>query len=328
MSAPIRNGKPHASVICVALNPALDQTIEVSDLRIGEVNRAVRAQVDAGGKGINVASCLADFNVAVSVTGLLGRENAALFESLFADKHIANHCLYLSGLTRINTKVVDPAKGETTDINMPGPQLSDDEIKQQIRKLITVLDDHSLTMRWVVLSGSLPPGWPADTYTQLTTEVKARGGKVLLDASGVAFAEGLKGGPQVIKPNRDELSEFVGKPLTTVKETAQAARDLLTQHAALELVAVSMGGDGAVFVTRQEALHAHPMKVELISSVGAGDAMVSGVVAALLEALPLAESAQLATAFSAAKLTRLGPHLPEQEEVRTLAKQVRVTHLV
>lgn len=322
-----RNGKSRAAVVCVALNPALDQTIEVSDLRPGEVNRAQRAQVDVGGKGINVASCLADFSVGVAVTGQLGRDNAVLFESLFADKQIGNYCLYLEGLTRINTKLVDPARGETTDINMPGPQLTPEQIEAQIAKLLTVLDELAFSVRWVVLSGSLPPGWPIDTYAQLTRHVKARGGKVLLDASGPAFAEGLKAGPQIVKPNRDELSEFLGKPLATLAETADAARGLLGQTADLELVVVSMGGDGALFISRSEALHAHPLKVELISSVGAGDAMVAGVVAARLEALPLTGCARLATAFSAAKLTRLGPHLPEQDRVRALANQVHVTPL-
>lgn len=323
----LRSGKSRASVVCMALNPALDQTIEVSGLRQGEVNRAQRAQVDVGGKGINVASCLADFGVGVAVTGQLGRNNAVMFESLFADKQIGNYCLYLDGLTRINTKVVDPASGQTTDINMPGPQLTPEEISGQIDKLFSVLDELALSVRWVVLSGSLPPGWPTDTYGQLTRHAKSRGAKVLLDASGPAFEAGLAAGPQIVKPNRDELAEVVGSPLTTLEETASVARKLLEQQPELELVAVSMGSEGALFVSRNEALHAHPLKVDLISSVGAGDAMVAGIVAARLEALPLEGCAQLATAFSAAKLTRLGPHLPGQERVRELATQVHVTPL-
>ena len=111
---------PFPRVLTVTLNPAVDQTVEVANLVQGDVNRALKMQVDVGGKGINVASCLADFGVSCGVTGLLGSENAALFRTLFERKRIVDHCFYAEGLTRINTKLVDIERGETTDINMPG----------------------------------------------------------------------------------------------------------------------------------------------------------------------------------------------------------------
>ena len=322
-----QNRTPGASFVCVALNPAVDLTIEVSDLRVGEVNRAQRAQQDAGGKGINVASCMADYGVKVAVTGQLGRENSALFESLFDDKGINNLCLYLDGHTRVNTKVVDPGNGQTTDINLPGTHLSAVQIEDQIGRLMGVLNALSATARWVVLSGSLPPGWPMDTYATLTRHVHALGGKVMLDTSGQPFTEALKASPDMVKPNRDELAEHLGRPLKTVAEVVEAARRLLNESHEMSLVAVSMGRDGAVFVSPSSAIVAHPLEVELISSVGAGDAMVAGIVAAQLHALSLGECAQLATAFAAGKLSRLGPHLPEQDVVQALAKKVRLTHL-
>lgn len=317
----------NVAVICVALNPAIDQTIEVSDLRVGDVNRAQRAQQDAGGKGINVASCIADYGVKVAATGQLGRDNAALFESLFDEKQIANHCLYVDGQTRVNTKIVDPAKGETTDINLPGPQHSADEIAARISCLKEVLARFATTTEWFVLSGSLPPGWPADTYATLTRHIHDFGGKVMLDTSGRPFTEALKAGPNIVKPNRDELAEHLGRSLKTPKEVVEAARALLRDTPGLTLVAVSMGGEGAIFVTPSHAVLAHPLEVEPISSVGAGDAMVAGIVAAQLDALPLGESAQLATAFAAGKLSRLGPHLPAPDVVHELANKVRLSLL-
>lgn len=320
----VRQTSSDATVLCVALNPAIDLTIEVSDLRIGEVNRAQRAQQDAGGKGINVASCMADHTVKVAVTGQLGRENAALFESLFDDKGIANHCLYLDGHTRVNTKVVDPAKGETTDINLPGPSQTAEQINAHLGRLAEVMNKLAPTVRWVVLSGSLPPGWPADTYATLTRHVHARGGKVMLDTSGQPFSEALKAMPDIVKPNRDELAEHLGRPLASMEETIAAARQLLGECPGMSLVAVSMGRDGAVFVSPSQVVVAHPLEVEPISSVGAGDAMVAGIVSAQLDGLPLDRCAQLATAFAAGKLSRLGPHLPTPEAVRALAATVRL----
>lgn len=313
------------AVVCVALNPAIDQTIEVRDLRTGEVNRAERAQQDAGGKGINVASCMADYGVKIVVTGQLGRENPALFESLFDAKGIDNQCLYLDGYTRVNTKLVDPARGETTDINLPGLQQTTAQIAVQIEQFKDVLSAFATVARWFVLSGSLPPGWPADTYAILTQHVHAFGGKVMLDTSGQPFSEALKAGPEIVKPNREELGDHLGRSLHGIAEVVAAARALLRDCPGLNLVAVSMGSEGAVFVSPAQAIVAHPLDVEPISSVGAGDAMVAGIVAAQLRALSLGDCARLATAFAAGKLSRLGPHLPAPDVVAALAKKVRLS---
>lgn len=320
------HGTP-ARVVAVALNPALDHTLEVDHLRVGEVNRALHMQVDVGGKGINVASCLADFGVCSAVTGQIGRDNATQFETLFIAKGIDNQCFYHDGLTRINTKLVDLASGNTTDINMPGPTLEPDAIEALFERLLARIGGLVSKGNWVVASGSLPPQWPADTYARLITHVHSLGAHVLLDASGAALAEGTGAAPDIIKPNRAELCELIGHPLTDTASVVAAARELLARPNAPGTVIVSMGGEGALFVTRQEALLAHPIPTELISTVGAGDAMVAGIVAAQIAGLALPECARLATAFSAAKLARLGPHLPPPDTVRALAQMVLVSSL-
>ena len=314
-------------VVTVALNPALDQTIAVAGLQPGAVNRALRMQVDVGGKAINVASCLADFGVSAAVTGQLGRDNAALFEDLFRRKQIANHCCTLDGLTRINTKLVDVERGETTDLNMPGPELTAEAAAELLDQVLQRLDVLIAQARWVVLSGSLPPGMPEDAYATLTRRIQAAGAAVLLDTSGAPLRAALTAGPRLIKPNRHELAELLGEPLDSLEALIVAGRALLNSANAPEWVVVSLGGDGALFLTREQALQAHPAPVAVTSTVGAGDAMVAGLVAARLENLPLIETAQLATAFAAAKLTRLGPHLPPPDQVRAIAQQITVTSL-
>ena len=317
----------HPRVVAVALNPALDHTIEVDQLRVGEVNRALRMQVDVGGKGFNVASCLADFGVATAVTGQIGRDNAAQFETLFNAKGIDNRCFYLDGLTRINTKLVDTVSGDTTDINMPGPTLEADAIQALFDRMLARIDGLVSPGSWVVASGSLPPQWPADTYQRLISHVHSLGAHVLLDASGAALAAGVGAAPDIIKPNRAELAELIGHPLTDANSVVTAARELLARPNAPGMVVVSMGGEGALFVSRNEALLAHAIPTELISTVGAGDAMVAGIVAGQLAGLPLADCARLATAFSAGKLARLGPHLPAPDTVRALAQMVHISSL-
>lgn len=322
---PLNPFAPPSQVVAVALNPALDHTIEVAGLQPGAVNRALRMQVDVGGKAINVASCLADFGVNAAVTGQLGRDNAALFEELFQRKHIANHCCVLDGLTRINTKLVDTISGETTDLNMPGPELTPAAAADLLEQVLQRLDRLLEQAHWVVLSGSLPPGMPADAYATIIRRAQDAGGAVVLDTSGAPLRAALAAAPRLIKPNRHELAELVGEPLATDESLVAAGRTLLNGPHAPETVVVSLGGDGALFLTRERALHAHPLPVAVTSTVGAGDAMVAGLVAAHLENLPLLAIAQLATAFSASKLTRLGPHLPPPTQVRALARQVTVS---
>ena len=314
-----------ARVVAVALNPALDQTIEIAGLRPGAVNRALRMQVDVGGKAVNVASCLSDFGVNAAVAGQLGRDNAALFEDLFQRKKIANHCCYLDGLTRINTKLVDTVSGETTDLNMPGPEFAPAAAVDLLEQVLERLDRLVERVEWVVLSGSLPPGLPADVYATITARVQAAGAAVLLDTSGAPLKAALVAGPRIIKPNRHELAELLDRPLESLAALVAAGRELLHGSSAPEWVVVSLGGDGALFLTREHAVQARPLPVTVTSTVGAGDAMVAGLVAARLEALSLADAARLATAFAAAKLTRLGPHLPRPAEVRALAGQVVVS---
>jgi 1-phosphofructokinase len=312
-------------VVTVALNPALDQTIEVAALKPGAVNRALRMQVDVGGKAVNVASCLSDFDVKTAVTGQIGRENAALFEELFQRKKIANHCCYLDGLTRVNSKLVDTASGETTDLNMPGPEFTSASARELLEQVLHRLSQLVGHVQWVVLSGSLPPGMPSDVYATITQQVQAAGGSVVLDTSGPSLKAALAAGPKIVKPNRHELSELVGRPLDTLEALVATARELLAATPAPDLVAVSLGEEGALFLTREQAVQALPIRMKVNSTVGAGDAMVAGLVAAQLENLSLANTARLATAFAAAKLTRLGPHLPRPAEVRALAQQVIVS---
>jgi 1-phosphofructokinase len=315
---------PPPEVLCVSLNPALDQAIEVTGLRPGEVNRATKMRITPGGKAINVASCLSDYGIPTALTGLLGMENPALFEELFRRKGIDNQCLYVDGFTRTNTKLVDSRTGETTDINLPGVQLTPRAAEELLRYLLQQIDPMLEQVRWVVLSGSLPPGMAFDADATIVRYVREAGVKVFVDTSGPALTEALAAGPNIIKPNSEELSELIGKTCASLEEVVAAGHTLLAGTEAPELVVVSMGADGAVFMNDRESLRTSPAEVHVASTFGAGDAMVAGIIAADLEGLPLEECAQLASAFAAVKLAGLGK---SPEDVQALAKQIKVTRL-
>lgn len=305
--------------LTVTFNPAIDQTVTLDRLVPGEVHRAHAVRQNAGGKGVNVASCLADWGVSVSAYGLLGSDNAAPFDALFAAKGIEDRFIRTAGATRVNLKLVDPAG--TTDINLDGLAVDAGRAEMVAATICDAAREGDL----VVLAGSLPPGCPPDTYAALTERLRAIGCRVILDTSGLPLKCALETGqpPHVVKPNRDELAQMLGRDLPDLAAMVEAAATL--RHGGVALVVVSMGEHGALFVSDEGALTARLAVGELASTVGAGDAMVAGIAAAVLEDASLERTARLATAFAVAKLGMIGPNLPTLASVHALADEVTVT---
>ena len=317
---------PHApapSVVTVTLNPAIDLTVTLDHLTLGEVHRARAAQSNVGGKGINVAGCLADWGTPVVATGVLGRANDVAFADFFAEKAITDRFVRAPGETRTNIKLADLATADTTDVNLPGLAVSP-EAYDRVVQVLTALVRPDMP---VVLAGSLPENLPADTWARLAADVARLGGRVVLDTSGAALAAALAEGapalPHAIKPNRAELETFAGRPLPEIADLVAAARAQVARG--IPLVVVSRGAEGALFVDTDEALLARLPPKTVLSTVGAGDSMVAGLVAALVEGAPLERIARLSVAFATSKLERLGPHLGSPVEVETLAAAVEVT---
>ncbi|MBZ8142034.1 1-phosphofructokinase [Rubrivivax gelatinosus] len=308
---------------CVTFNPAIDQTVSLPQLLPGEVLRADGVRQDPGGKGINVASCLADWGLAVAAHGLLGRENAAIFEQLFAAKGIADRMRRVPGATRTNIKLLETG-GRTTDVNLPGFEAGALDAAAVGDSLAEVAAGEL-----VVISGSQAAGLDADTSARLAAALAARGARVVLDLSGPALAAALAAPagalPLAVKPNRAELEAWAGRPLAERPALVAAAQELVERGIAL--VVVSLGTEGAAFVDAGGGVLAAPPALARGSTVGAGDAMVAGITAALAEGLDLQALARQATAFAAGKLRHAGPHLPAPAEVRALAAQVQLRSL-
>lgn len=309
-----------AAVVTVTLNPAIDRTVTVDRLTLGAVHRARSSVTNAGGKGVNVAGCLADWGLKPVATGLLGRDNAAPFEAFFAAKGIDDRFVRAPGETRTNIKIADLSTADTTDINLPGLTVDTAALAEVRTVLAEAVGPGSLA----VVAGSLPEGLAPDTLALLVGDLAARGVPVVLDTSGEPLRRALAADvahlPICIKPNRAELEDFAGRLLPREADLVVAARDLVRRGIAL--VVVSRGTEGALFVDAEAALAARLPPVAALSTVGAGDAMVAGLVAGLAAGAGLAEIARLSTAFAAAKLARLGPNLPSPATVRALAADV------
>jgi 1-phosphofructokinase family hexose kinase len=309
-------------IATVTLNPAIDQSVAINDFTAGTVNRVLWDQSDPGGKGVNVASFLADMGFRVAVTGLLGRDNAGVFEQLFATKGITDTFVRVPGKTRVNVKIIDEANQGITDINFPGAAATPADLAQLGRRINALLAEHD----WFVLSGSAPSGVSADYYAGLIRQLKMVGKQVVLDSSGDLLRHGISAAPWAIKPNVAELEELLGVTLPDQASVVAAARRLLGQG--LGCVVVSMGAEGALFVTADECLLAIPPHVEVKSTVGAGDAMVAGLLAGKVRGWPLADCARLATASAIGALTQLGPRLPSAHIVEANMAQVTLRHVV
>lgn len=304
------------NIVTITLNPAIDQTILVNDFCTNAVNRVEGMQLDPGGKGVNVASFLADFGIGMTVTGLLGDENPKLFEKLFVEKNIDDQFLRIPGNTRTNIKIMDAHKQQTTDINSPGeipPAWVVDELESRLLQLSDRCD-------WFVFSGNLPPGVPAGIYERLIRLLKGEGKHTVLDTSREALAAGLKACPDIVKPNIDELRQITGLQMQNLSEVEKAARQI--QAGGVGIVVVSMGKDGALFVDGTQSFMAVPPSVVVKTTVGAGDAMVAGLVAGKSQGFRLEECARLATAFSLSAISSVGANLPERSVLDRFLSQV------
>lgn len=307
------------SIMTMTLNPAIDQTIRVDRLQVGEVQRAQSVHYTAGGKGLMVASCLADWHDdSITVAGLLGQDNAAIFEAMFKAKNLHDEFIRVDGINRTNIKIVDSE--ETTDINLPGISSSEEAFQAVLKGL---KDQYEIA----ILSGSLPANCSTDAYAQMLQILHANQTKVIVDASGDALVTTLKADikPYCIKPNIVELSEWVGHPLTSLSDVIMEARKLLASG--IQLVVISMGGDGALFIDHQNVLKASLKAPSILTTVGAGDAMVAGIATALRENGSLERIARLSTAFSVSKLGSIAPNLPDKSIVESFASQVVIENM-
>lgn len=305
-------------IYTVTLNPALDKTVTVPRFEVDAVNRVAELRQDAGGKGINVSKVLAKLGGKSRALALLGGQTGQQVEGMLAEAGIDVWPFAAAGETRTNLKVVDPVLDTHTDINEPGPKASPETLAQMLDALVAALSPNDI----VVLSGSLPAGAATDTYATWARACTATGARVFLDADGEPLARGLEALPYLTKPNEVELGRICGRELADEQDVIAEARRLVGRG--VGLVVVSMGGRGAVAVDAEHVLCARSPKVEVGSTVGAGDSVVAALALALEEGLSLEETMRLAMATGAANVMQAGTQAAERSLVDSLLDQVTV----
>lgn len=306
-----------ANILTITLNPALDLSVETPALNPGEVNRTGNTRLDPAGKGINVARVLAQLGHSVTVTGLLGEANAAPFERLFEAEGLQDSLVRIPGQNRINIKIAE-AGGRVTDLNGPGFRVSEDALQRLQSRLAPLLAECDA----VVIGGSLPEGFSPSGLAGLIQQASGAGKPVWLDTSGEGLNAGIDAGPFAVKPNTDELSGWAGMPLTDMPAVEAAVARIRARGVAH--VVVSMGADGVLWSSPAGTLRSRVPPVPVVSTVGAGDTLLAGMLHGVLAGQPDAEVLRLATALSAECVQHIGVGNPEAPDFSSLLQQTRV----
>lgn len=295
-------------IVTLTPNPSLDRTIAVAELQVGEVHRAGGMRVDAGGKGVNVSRALAANGVATVAVLPAGGAEAVQFAALLDDAEVPYDFIDLKDAVRTNITLVED-DGTTTKINEPGRESGPGDAGQ----MLDAVDSHLKGASWVVGCGSLPPGIDGSLYTDLIARAKASGARVAIDTSGGAFARVVAACPDLVKPNLEELEEYVGVSLPTIAHVVDAARRLV--RSGVSTVVVSLGEHGAVGVDATNAVHANAVVDRPLSTVGAGDCLLAGYLFAIDSGASLAEAVASGVLWGAAAVGLPGSRVPSPADL-------------
>lgn len=307
-------------VTCICLSPCIDKTVSIPKFTYGGMNRAKSIRTDPSGKGFNVARVLSRFGVKTVVQGFLFHENSELITKALEEDGVINDCCRLPGAVRTNTKILDEENHIITEINEPNPAVD----AESMRKFEDKLREAAKRSEYVCFSGSLPAGFPPDTYERLMNAVSDTGSRCILDAEGDALKAGLRANPYLVKPNKYELELFEGRPLNSSEEIRLAACRLAS---GASVVLVSLGKDGALITDGKRGFIAEAVDVDVKSTVGAGDSMVAGAVYALMEGMGIKTALKYGVAAAASCVSCEGTGLANAETAKKLIKQVKVTEI-
>ncbi|MET8943174.1 1-phosphofructokinase [Streptomyces sp. NPDC004542] len=256
-------------ILTVTPNPSLDRTYEVHALKRGEVIRAETERMDPGGKGVNVSRAVAAAGQRTVAVLPLGGAPGALVADLLDVQGIEVAPVPITGATRSNIALAE-LDGVLTKINAPGPELS----AQERELLLETVRAQSGDADWIACCGSLPRGLEPAWYADLVARAHSAGKRIALDTSGPALLAALREGPDVVKPNAEELAEAVGRPLATVGDAVKAAEEL--RETGARAVLASLGADGQLLVDATGAWFGTARVDAVRSNVGAGDSSLAG----------------------------------------------------
>jgi 6-phosphofructokinase 2 len=305
------------AVVTITLNPTIDMATSVGRLTPVRKLRCTAARRAPGGGGINVARVILKLGGNVTAIFPMGGATGQLLRHMVDTSGIRSIAFPTADESRVSFTVVENETGDEYRFVLPGPSLSDSEWRQCMQEL-SGLPNKPDTL---VMSGSLPPGVPDDFYARIARVAKEWDARLVLDTSGPALAAALTEKLFLIKPNLRELRELTGQPLEDEKSWLVACRALI-ETGNVAVVALTLGGQGALLITDHAALRATAPPIKAVSAVGAGDSFLGAMVWALSIGLELEEAFRYGVAAGSAALIAPGAELCCREDIDRLLPQV------
>lgn len=308
-------------ITTISLNPSIDRTVTIDGFVQGGLNRVISTHSVAAGKGINVALAASALGVDAECIGFMYREGSKLFEKRLMVNSTAYNFVWCEGSVRTNIKVFDRSKGEITELNESGVQVTEDDLRR-MSDLVTL---HAENTDYLVLAGSLPPGCPTDYYRTLIQSVEGLGCRCILDADGERLRYGLEAHPYMIKPNRYELEMLTGQELKSLQDIRAAAQQFIDKG--VSVVAVSLGAEGAMITDGSDSFYAPRLNIEVKSTVGAGDSMVAGLACGFIGDNSLEDSFRMGVASATARCATEGNRVIDKTVYKALLDMVHLERI-
>ncbi len=301
------------NVLTITLNPTVDKSSSVANIKPEKKLRCAPPKYEPGGGGINVSRGLVRLGINTTAFFTSGGRTGSLLQQLLEQEHIITLPIAVAAQTRENFIVVDTFTNEQYRFGMPGEAITEAEVTT----IFKAIEELNPFPEIVVISGSLPPGINAGFIKRLVKLAKDKGSKVVLDTSGDALSAALEEGVYLLKPNIGELSRLAGIEHLDNETATQAAMQLINKGMA-EIIVVSMGAQGAYLLTNNESIHIPAPAVKKMSTVGAGDSMVAGMVAILAQGGTPLEMARMGVACGSAATMNPGTGLFKKEDAKRL----------
>jgi 6-phosphofructokinase 2 len=298
-------------IVTVTINPAIDKSTKVGRVEPEHKLRCEDPVLEPGGGGLNVSRAIMNLGGESLALWACGGPMGDLLRQLLDTTGIDHDGLPIQGMTRENFIVTDTGSNRQYRFGMPGPRMTADEAGQFLERL----KDHAAA--YVVASGSLPPGVDVDFYGAVTRTATAAGSRVIVDTSGAALRAAVDDDVFLLKPNLRELQQIVDQELESNAAIAKAARGLIAEGHA-QVVIVSLGGGGAMLVTREGSECIAAPTVPIRSKIGAGDSMVAGIVLALARGEDVSSAARFGVAAGAAAVMTAGTELCRRDDTERL----------
>ncbi|MDD1501521.1 1-phosphofructokinase [Lysinibacillus sp. CNPSo 3705] len=305
-------------ITTITLNAAIDQVYEMNSLMLGKTNRVLQKLQQGGGKGINVARVIQTLGGEVVIGGFVGGLNGEKIMALLKEENMQTGFIQIEGESRICLTVSNKQTKEMTELLEDGPTIYEHEW-QEMLKWIKAQAECS---EYFVLSGSLPKGIPMAAYGMIIRLLKQKGVRVALDTSGEALKQGVEAIPFIIKPNEDEIVQLIGKQVKAQDDLIQAGEKI--QDLGIEHVCFSLGEKGALFVNRLGVYQVNAPKINVINTVGSGDAFLGGLVYKLSEGVDCTEAYKWAVACGSANAGEKEIAKVQKETVQSLIKELQI----